>query len=396
MPKIEATHPHVNCGTGTCRWAPQPPGYRPSLRRRSPGGTVGASVSWPRSLVERWRPPHYVIRGGLEGPRTPAGARARDVADDASAARTARAARRAVPRRRVWRRRRHRSSWRGLASDGFASGSTSTRRSSRSHVRKRSAAGPAQRRVPRRERARTDATAEDQFDVVYARFLLSHLPDPAASVANLYGPARAGRRADRRGRRLRPAMFCHPPSDAFQRFVDLYIAAVQARGADPNIGPRLPGLLRDAGLTNVEMRVVQPAGLIGRRQAARADHVRSDRRRGRRRTASPAARRSRASATSCGHTQRTDGTLASIPRVVQTWARIRADAPQSVHCAFLDQRHLVVSPVTGTVISGPQRPAPSTPARIPGAARAARARSTPPDRTAVSAACRSRAPRATS
>ena len=22
MPKIEATHPHVNCGTGTCRWAP--------------------------------------------------------------------------------------------------------------------------------------------------------------------------------------------------------------------------------------------------------------------------------------------------------------------------------------------------------------------------------------
>ena len=43
--------------------------------------------------------------------------------------------------------------------------------------------------------------------------------------------------------------------------------------------------------------------------------------------------------------------------------------PQSVHCAFLDQRHLVVSPVTGTVISGPQRPAPSTPARVPGSAR---------------------------
>jgi hypothetical protein len=36
---------------------------------------------------------------------------------------------------------------------------------------------------------------------------------------------------------------------------------------------------------------------------------------------------------------------------------------------LLNQRHLVVSPVTGTVISGPQRPALSTPPRVPGSAR---------------------------
>jgi SAM-dependent methyltransferase len=105
-------------------------------------------------------------------------------------------------------------------------------------------------------------SAAERFDVVYARFLLSHLPDAEGAVSNLHA-------------RLEPggvlivedvdtsAMFCAPPSEAFQRFKELYIAAVQARGADPNIGPRLPGLLRSAGLSDVDLRVVQPAGRAG-------------------------------------------------------------------------------------------------------------------------------------
>ena len=86
---------------------------------------------------------------------------------------------------------------------------------------------------------------EDQFDVVYARFVLSHLPDPGALVTNLRSRLTPGgvmilEDVDSAG------MFCHPPCDAYQRFVELYIAAVRQRGADPNIGPRLPGLLADA------------------------------------------------------------------------------------------------------------------------------------------------------
>jgi hypothetical protein len=38
---------------------------------------------------------------------------------------------------------------------------------------------------------------------------------------------------------------------------------VQGRGADSNIGPRLPGLLREAGLDGIEMRLVHPAALEG-------------------------------------------------------------------------------------------------------------------------------------
>jgi hypothetical protein len=45
--------------------------------------------------------------------------------------------------------------------------------------------------------------------------------------------------------------------------VDLYIDVVHARGADPNIGPRLPSLLHSSRLTDVCVHVVQPTGVEG-------------------------------------------------------------------------------------------------------------------------------------
>jgi SAM-dependent methyltransferase len=102
----------------------------------------------------------------------------------------------------------------------------------------------------------------DRFDVVYTRFLLTHLPDPAAALANLRGRLVAGgvlivEDIDCTGH------FCEPDSPAFRRYVELYTEAVQGRGCDPNIGPRLPGLLRGAGFDRIDVHVVQPAGLSG-------------------------------------------------------------------------------------------------------------------------------------
>jgi hypothetical protein len=57
--------------------------------------------------------------------------------------------------------------------------------------------------------------------------------------------------------------FAEPDCPALTRYVDYYTRAVQARGGDPNIGPRLPGLLREAGFDNVRMNLVQPAELEG-------------------------------------------------------------------------------------------------------------------------------------
>lgn len=103
---------------------------------------------------------------------------------------------------------------------------------------------------------------DDPFDVIYVRFLLTHLPDPAAALQHAIARLAPGgvlmvEDIDFRGH------FCEPPSTAFDRYVDLYTAAARARGCDPNIGPRVPGLLLDAGLADVQMYVVQPADLVG-------------------------------------------------------------------------------------------------------------------------------------
>jgi 2-polyprenyl-3-methyl-5-hydroxy-6-metoxy-1,4-benzoquinol methylase len=107
-----------------------------------------------------------------------------------------------------------------------------------------------------------DWTPGEPFDVVYARFLLTHLTDPAALVAAMRQHLRPGgliivEDIDFRGH------VAEPPCAAFDRYVELYTASVRNRGADANIGPRLPGLLRAAGFADVRMRLVQPAAIDG-------------------------------------------------------------------------------------------------------------------------------------
>ena len=101
-----------------------------------------------------------------------------------------------------------------------------------------------------------------EFDLVYARFLLTHLSDPAACVERMRDALKPGgllvvEDIDFTGH------FSYPQSAALQRYVQLYTDAVRARGGDPNIGPRLPVLLTDPGLRRIGMNVVQPAGLEG-------------------------------------------------------------------------------------------------------------------------------------
>jgi SAM-dependent methyltransferase len=100
------------------------------------------------------------------------------------------------------------------------------------------------------------------FDVVYTRFVLTHLTDPAAALAWIFTRLRPGGLAvvediDFTGH------FCWPDSASFRRYVALYSDVVRRRGADPDIGPRLPGLLVDAGFGDVQTNVVQAAGIDG-------------------------------------------------------------------------------------------------------------------------------------
>jgi len=169
--------------------------------------------------------------------------------------------------------------------------------------------------------------ADAAYDVVYARFLLTHLSDPAAAVQSFFRCLRPGGMVavediDFSG------MFTHPPSPATQRYIELYCATVRNRGADPNIGPRLPSLLIDAGFDEVGVAVVQPVGLTGEAKllnpltmqgitdAVLADGLASQ------------AEIDQLVADLFAFAEN-PYTLAGLPRVVQAWGRRPASAPST-------------------------------------------------------------------
>ena len=101
-----------------------------------------------------------------------------------------------------------------------------------------------------------------EFDLVYARFLLSHVGDPGEVLAGMVRAARAGGRVVAEDIEF-SGHVCYPACRAFARYVELYREVVRIRGGDPDIGPRLPSLFLTAGVDAVRVRIVQPAALEG-------------------------------------------------------------------------------------------------------------------------------------
>jgi SAM-dependent methyltransferase len=164
-----------------------------------------------------------------------------------------------------------------------------------------------------------DRPSNPEFDVVYARFLLTHLKDPAKAVAGFYQQLKPGglvivEDIDFTGH------FVYPDSKAFRRYHELYCTAVRKRGGDPDIGPRLPLLLKEQGFQNVEMAVVQPAGFEGEVKLLTpltmeniADAVIAE---------DLATREEIAEVVEALYAYVADSTtIASAPRIVQTWGR---------------------------------------------------------------------------
>jgi ubiquinone/menaquinone biosynthesis C-methylase UbiE len=102
----------------------------------------------------------------------------------------------------------------------------------------------------------TEPPERDAFDLAYARLLLSHLPDPSATLRAMRSAVRAG------GRVAVEDLFTgtlrsEPPAAALDRLQDVYSATVRAHGGDPTIGPRLPALFAAAGLADVREDTVE-------------------------------------------------------------------------------------------------------------------------------------------
>lgn len=101
-----------------------------------------------------------------------------------------------------------------------------------------------------------------RYDILYARFALSGLKDPARAIAALAAAARPGAHVVIEETDF-SASFCHPPSRAFRRFIELHGEATRQRGGNADLGPSIPTLLKRAGLEEIEVEIRQPCGLAG-------------------------------------------------------------------------------------------------------------------------------------
>ncbi len=106
----------------------------------------------------------------------------------------------------------------------------------------------------------TEWTPSEPFDYVYMRFILTHLADPLALLRAAKSCLRPGGMVlvediDFRGH------FSEPRCEALDRSVQLYTDSVSKRGADANIGTRLPGLLRNAGFGDIGVDLVHEVAM---------------------------------------------------------------------------------------------------------------------------------------
>ena len=95
------------------------------------------------------------------------------------------------------------------------------------------------------------------FDVVYSRCVLSHLPDPLPALQSMLRAVRPGGLVLVEDVEI-AAVWASPPEPALDRHVALYLAAAHGLGARPDVGPLLAPTLRAAGADSVTASLAQP------------------------------------------------------------------------------------------------------------------------------------------
>ncbi|MCB0533995.1 MAG: methyltransferase domain-containing protein [Lewinellaceae bacterium] len=99
-------------------------------------------------------------------------------------------------------------------------------------------------------------------NLVYARFLCSHMNNPEKLLRHVFRNIAPGGRVliedtDFSGH------FCYPACAGFESYVQLYQRLLHQRGADANIGQRLPQLLKEAGFQDITVQIAQPVHAKG-------------------------------------------------------------------------------------------------------------------------------------
>jgi ubiquinone/menaquinone biosynthesis C-methylase UbiE len=97
------------------------------------------------------------------------------------------------------------------------------------------------------------------YDLVYSRFLLQHLADPVAALAQMWAAVRPGgvliaQDADFSG------LFCEPQNEGFAFYVEQYQRALELNGGGPATPRQLYHRFLAAGIPDPQARVTQTMG----------------------------------------------------------------------------------------------------------------------------------------
>ena len=104
--------------------------------------------------------------------------------------------------------------------------------------------------------------SETGLDLVFSRLLLMHLRDPERMVSLMATAIRSGGIVALEDANF-AGCFAYPSCASYDRWVEWYQETVRRNGGDPELGLRLPTLLRSAGLKLLGVRVVQDAFVDG-------------------------------------------------------------------------------------------------------------------------------------
>ena len=103
---------------------------------------------------------------------------------------------------------------------------------------------------------------ENKYDLAYTRFLLTHLSEPQKAIELMKMALKPGGRIAIEDLEF-AGHFCYPKHSAFDRYIELYQQVVQNKGGDPEIGLKLPGMLKKVGFQEVNFNLVQPTFMEG-------------------------------------------------------------------------------------------------------------------------------------
>lgn len=102
-----------------------------------------------------------------------------------------------------------------------------------------------------------DFAYKNAFDIVYARFLLSHLERPLNALQKMVQAAKPGATIVIEDLQF-SGHFCYPLNNAYKKYLNLYAAVVKRNGGNAEIGPSLIDLFKQTGINNIGFDIVQP------------------------------------------------------------------------------------------------------------------------------------------